>query len=224
MPDKPPQAGTRETLTCAGHLLTIEMFRPVGKDGATTPTIILLHDAEGAGPNRPVRQEAASLAGAGFTVLLPHYLLRTGQERAGFSEIARHFAAWREGLASLLEQVRRTAPGGIALIGRSLGGALALAVALDAGGAAGLSLRSAFLPPEIADRPLVFPPVLVQHGARDVLVPPSHARRLAEGVAAAGGRCRIALYPDQAHTFDARAEAEATALTLSFLREHVVRA
>ncbi|MEA1830732.1 dienelactone hydrolase family protein [Methylobacterium durans] len=221
MPDLSPPAGTRETLSCAGHPLTIEVFAPPGKDGDTTRTIILLHDAAGAGPDRPVRREAATLARAGFAVLLPHYLGRTGQERAGFSEIARHFGAWRDSLADLLRQAGLGAAGGIGLCGRSLGGALALAIALEAGDVAALALRSAFIPPEIAGRALVLPPILAQHGSRDVLVPASHAARLAEGVATAGGSCRLALYPDQAHAFDARTDAAATAQAVAFLREHL---
>ncbi|GEP02088.1 alpha/beta fold hydrolase [Methylobacterium oxalidis] len=221
MPDTSPPAGTRETLTCAGHPLTIEVFGHTGKDEDATRTIILLHGAEGAGPGRPVRGEAAALARAGFRVVLPHYLGRTGQERAGFSEIARHFAAWRESLQALVQQVGAWRPGPIGLCGRSLGGALALALALEAGGVAALAVRSAFIPPEIAGRALALPPILAQHGGRDALVPASHATRLAAGTAAAGGLCRLALYADQAHTFDARSEAAATALAVAFLREHL---
>ncbi|AWN39427.1 alpha/beta hydrolase family protein [Methylobacterium durans] len=116
---------------------------------------------------------------------------------------------------------RARAAGGIGLCGRSLGGALALAIALEAGDVAALALRSAFLPPEIAGRALVLPPILAQHGSRDVLVPASHAARIAEGVATAGGSCRLALYPDQAHAFDARTDAAATAQAVAFLREHL---
>src|SRR3978361_430980 len=68
-----PTRPARETVSCAGYALTIEVFAPGHKDADTTPAIILLHDAHGAGPDRPVRAEAACLAAAGFRGILPPY-------------------------------------------------------------------------------------------------------------------------------------------------------
>ncbi|TXM81902.1 hypothetical protein FV223_29525, partial [Methylobacterium sp. WL116] len=103
----PHPAVTRDTILCEGRPVTIERFAPRGKDAPATTTVILLHDAEGPGPDRPVRAEAAALAEAGFAVLLPHYLERTGEARVGFSGISRHFGAWRDAL----EIVRAQVPG-----------------------------------------------------------------------------------------------------------------
>ncbi len=211
---------TRETIPCEGRHVTIERFAPRGKDAAATGSVILLHDAEGAGPDRPVRAEAAALAGAGFAVVLPHYLDRTGETRVGFSGIGRHFGLWR----ATLELVRMAVPGPIALAGRSLGGALALALAARSPEAiTALILRSAFVPPELGSRspaaPLVLPPVLALHGARDVLVGPSHPAELGARMAAAGGLCRIHLYENQGHTFDPRTDADAVARSVAFLND-----
>ena len=211
---------TRHTISCDGQPVTIERFAARGKDAAATGSVILLHDAEGAGPDRPVRAEAAALAEAGFAVLLPHYLDRTGETRVGFSGIGRHFGLWR----AALELVRMAVPGPVALAGRSLGGALALALAARSPEAiTALVLRSAFVPPELGSRspaaPLVLPPVLALHGARDVLVGPSHPAELGARMAAAGGLCRIHLYENQGHTFDPRTDADAVARSVAFLND-----
>lgn len=215
MTHPPHPAITRETILCDGRPVTIERFAAPGKDAAATGTVILLHDAEGPGPERPVRTEAAALAEAGFAVLLPHYLDRTGETRVGFSGISRHFGLWR----AALETIRAQATGPVALAGRSLGGALALAMAARAPEAVtALVLRSAFLPPELGTGPLVLPPTLALHGARDALVGPSHPADLRARMAAAGGDCRVHLYADQGHAFDPRAEADAVARGIAFLQ------
>ncbi|MCJ2007546.1 alpha/beta fold hydrolase [Methylobacterium sp. J-092] len=215
----PHPAVTRDTILCEGRPVTIERFAPRGKDAPATATVILLHDAEGPGPDRPVRAEAAALAEAGFAVLLPHYLERTGEARVGFSGISRHFGAWRDAL----EIVRAQVPGPAALVGRSLGGALALALAARAPEAiAALVLRSAFLPPELGSGPsagpLALPPVLALHGARDALVGRRHPEDLHRRMAEAGGSCRVHLYEDQGHAFDPRTDADAVARGIAFLK------
>ncbi|MGU3540655.1 alpha/beta hydrolase family protein [Methylobacterium sp. A54F] len=198
--------------------VTIEAFGARGKDTGDTPTVFLLHDAGGCGPAQPIRGEAAALAEAGFRVLMPHYLERTGADRAGFSEIARDFSAWAEALREAIGPAR---PAPLALVGRSLGGALALALAGEAPGLAALVLRAAFLPPCLGAGPLTLPPVLACHGGRDAIVPAAQAHRLAERIGAAGGACRLVLYADQAHAFDAATDADALARTIAFLREHM---
>ncbi|GJE42364.1 alpha/beta hydrolase family protein [Methylobacterium soli] len=222
MPPSPDPTGTRETVSCAGDALTIEVFALNHKDADTTPTIILLHDAHGAGPDRPVRTEAARLAAAGYRVVLPHYLERTGATRVGFSGIARHFGLWSEAIGAVIAHLRLANPARpLGLVGRSLGGALALAAAAETNGLAALVLRSAFLPPHLDGRRLDLPPVLALHGTRDVIVPPSHATNLAARVREAGGTCGVTLYETQAHTFDDATDADATARLLAFLAEHL---
>ena len=208
-------AVTRDTILCEGRPVTIERFAPRGKDAPATATVILLHDAEGPGSDRPVRAEAAAWAEAGFAVVLPHYLDRTGAARVGFSDISRHFGRWRDAL----DAVRAQVAGPAALVGRSLGGALALALAARTPGAhAALVLRSTFLPPELGTGPLALPPALALHGARDALVGPSHPEALRRRMAEAGGTCRVHLYADQGHAFDPPTDADATARGIGFLK------
>lgn len=218
MNQSPHPIGARETVLCDGRPVTIERFSPPGKPAAATATVILLHDAEGPGPGRPVRPEASALAEAGFAVWLPHYLARTGEARVGFSGISRHFGLWRD----TLEVVRAQAEGPVALVGRSLGGALALALAARApGGFAALVVRATFLPPELGAGPLVLPPVLALHGARDALVAPSHPAELRARMAGPGGDCRVHLYESQGHAFDPAAEADAVARGIAYLMEQL---
>ena len=215
MTHPPHPVVTRDTILCEGRPVTIERFAPHGKDASATATVILLHDAEGPGPDCPVRAEAAALAEAGFAVLLPHYLDRTGEARVGFSGISRHFGAWRDALATVRAQV----PGPVALVGRSLGGALALALAARAPGAnVALVLRATFLPPELGTGPLALPPTLALHGARDALVGPSHPETLRLRMAEAGGTCHVHLYRDQGHAFDPATDDDATARGVGFLK------
>ncbi|WP_430910611.1 dienelactone hydrolase family protein [Methylobacterium sp. sgz302541] len=219
-PPAPRPPATRERAAFGEHAVSIETYPGAGKERGATPTILLLHDANGVGPQ--VEVQALNLADAGFRVVLPHYLDRTRQARAGFSEIARNFDLWRETVAAVLaDAVSRTENTRVALVGRSLGGALALAAARDAEGVAAVAVLSAFLPPSLADRPLRLPPVLALHGGRDAIVQPSHAAALETGILRAGGACEVVLYPDQAHAFDAAAESDAGARTLDFLRRHL---
>ena len=103
-------AGITQTLVRDGRAVTIEAFAPAGKDAGATGLVILLHDAQGPGPDRPVRAEAAALAQGGFRVLLPHDLDRTGEAQVGFSGIFEKFGLWRAAVEAVLSRFRKSAP------------------------------------------------------------------------------------------------------------------
>lgn len=213
MSDRPSHHRSSDRLSCAGGPLNIERLCPAGNDGGATPVVVLLSGADGIAP---ARAEAEALADLGLTVVLPDLLALTGHERAGFSEIGRHFERWSEGVAACLAHVDERA-GPPALAGRSLGGALALAAATRAGRIRALVLRSAFVPAGVAAQADRLPPLLALHGERDAIVPPAGILALAERVRAGGGQAETHLYAGQAHRFDATAEADARARTAAFL-------
>jgi uncharacterized protein len=156
---------------------------------------------------------AALLTGVGFDVLLFDYR-GYGRSSGGPSEEGTYRDA-RAALACLLDQPG-VDPARIFYLGESLGGAVALDLALDHP-PAGLVLVSAFtgirelgrlhypfvpavlIPdayPTLRRIPALQAPVLILHGDRDEIVPPSQGRALFEAAPAAR---RIHVFPGLGH-------------------------
>ena len=79
----------------------IEVFEP--PDDAGAPSVVLLHGAEGLRDGRSYRIAARGLAQAGYVVHLPHYLDRTAETRAAFSQIGRRFPIWRTAVGEVVD-------------------------------------------------------------------------------------------------------------------------
>src|SRR5215210_6791410 len=81
-------AGRDLSFASGGRRIAVERFDAAG--GGRRPAILLLHGADGftRGDER-YRLGAQVLAAAGYHVVLPHYLERTGQARASHSTIGR---------------------------------------------------------------------------------------------------------------------------------------
>ncbi len=235
---------TSETIApiaSGGVSVRVERFAPARP--APWPAVVLLHGAEGLraeglraeglaqGGTRMAggyRVAARTLAAAGFLVLLPHYLDRTGETRAAFSRIGANVPLWAAALADVLDHVAadpRVDAARIGLVGVSLGAALALDLASTDPRVAALVDCFGFLPPGLPERKgLRLPPTLVLHGARDAIVPVVNAHALEALLLRLGVPHEVRIYPDQAHGFTGGAEADAALRTAAFLRLHLAAA
>ncbi len=206
-------------------MISIEPSEPV--TAARHPALLVLHGAGGA-VDFWFQRFAPLLAGAGIAAYAPHYFEKTRTSRPTREQITdgRHFPAW---LGVLKDAVGYVAgrpgvdPGRIGVLGVSLGGYLAMALAVD-----DLRVRAAIevsggMPPEWAPRVSAsMPPVLAVHGLADTVVPVSEAHALDRLLAERGIAHRMELLPGEGHWFSPAAVPRLLAATSSFLTEHLL--
>jgi dienelactone hydrolase len=167
---------------------------------------------------------AQVVATAGYHAFLLHYLDRTGERRASYSEIGLNFPAWAQTVADALTFVQHRSgidPDRLALIGTSLGGGLALAVAAQDLRVRALVTYFGFLPDVVRDTAKRLPPSLVLHGARDSIVSVSNAHAIQKLLERLDVEHELHVYSDQGHSFRGLAQLDAANRTAAFLRKHV---
>jgi carboxymethylenebutenolidase len=186
-----------------GKKIVVETFVPPGN--GKHPALLLLHAADGLGtPEAKMYRDLASdYAGRGYVIVLVHYFDRTGATKEDHDEyrelfvdfftrqptqkvIARTkelFAAWAETVRDAVAHARtlpRVDGERIGLVGFSLGGALAVATAVEHDlKLAALVECFGAVPFEIRVRPKTMAPTLIIHGDADRVVPVQQAYRLA---------------------------------------------
>ena len=167
---------------------------------------------------------ARTVAAAGYHVFLLHYFDRTGERRASFATLERHFPAWVATLSDAIGFVGRqpgVEPARIGVIGASLGAAVALAAAAEDARIKALVDYFGFVPPGLEESATRLPPTLILHGARDPMVDVSHARNLDALLT----RLRVAhetkIYSDQGHGFAGAAAMDAAMRVSGFLARHL---
>ena len=212
--------------------------RPISLDVFLPPTrgrhaaALILHGTFGLLPQyRPdIVAFAEALAGNGTVAMLPHYFDRTGTA-AGLDASAAipcHLEEWKEACGDALTFARGHAsvdPGRLAVIGFSLGGHLALDLAMAPRSGTGLKCVVDFFAPTLApklqgDRSLL-PPVLIHHGTDDPIVPIAESLSLVSDLRAVGKveglGYRFEKYPGQGHGFTGADLAGSRATTLEFV-------
>ncbi len=152
---------------------------------------------------------------------------RTGTLRADAATIldGRHFPQWLETARDALTYIasrpevdaRR-----IAVLGISLGGYLAMAMAVDDPRPAATVEISGGMPEHWAQRVHTgMAPVLLLHGDADPVVPVSEAHRAAELLQAAGVPHQVRIFPGQGHWFSGTAQFELLLTVGQFLTRHL---
>lgn len=189
-----------------GETIEIEEYRP--KTKGKLPVVIMVHGAGGV-----FSRESASdipemdnfgekqLACNGFIVLLPHYLDSTGQVSAlNRDDIARKGSRWLDTLLDAVAyaiKLKRSEGRKVFLFGESLGGYLSVALAARDPRIKAVSVFGAGKPPGVTfDR---MPPVLIQHGEDDDVVPVTEALKLRAELQRNGGSILMKTYPRVGH-------------------------
>lgn len=213
----PPLSESELTITDGGREMTVERFQPERVGPA--PAVVLLHGADGLQYRGPAyRAMARHLALRGMRVYLPHYFERAGTPgRASFSR-PMDFLGWMD---AVTETLAAAGPGPLGLIGVSLGGYLALAVAGRDGRAGAVVVVCGGLPAILVGGFTRMPPVLVLHGADDRVVPVSEARALEAWLTERGTPHEVVVYPGEGHNLSGPAADDALRRATAFLQKHL---
>jgi dienelactone hydrolase len=159
----------------------------------------------------------------GHPVYVPHYFDRTSTlVVADMDVMKRDFLKWLRAVEGAIVFARRDARlGRVGLIGLSLGGFLATAIATRDPHVAGVVEMCGGAPPGL---PLQFshaPPFLVMHGGRDPVVPVALAYRLIADLSVHGVHVESRIYERQGHGFNGVDAADAERRALRFLEREL---
>jgi dienelactone hydrolase len=221
--------GTTAAFHSNHHPITIERFDP--KSGSSHLALMLVHG--GAGPEGDWRKSGIleALTAAGYSVFFPHYF--DGPGKWSPSDKPERFLQYIPILndatryIAVQPEIRNK---GIGVVGFSLGGYLALALAEEE-----RSHPPPLRSPEIKavveifggmpgfaeERMTTMPPVLILHGADDDVVEVSHAFDLEKLLQKKAVPYEIKVYPHQGHGFTGDALEDSKKRTVSFLSAHL---
>ena len=188
--------------------------------------LLLLHGSGGASQYW-LSRFAPAMAQSGMAAYAPHYFEKTGTQRASAETILDgiHFPQW---LAAAKDAVTYIAARPsvdarrIAVLGISLGGYLAMAMAAEEPRMRAVIELSGGMPPGWENRlSPATAPVLILHGEKDDIVPVSEARKLANLLTEKQVRHQVKLFPMETHWFSASAQPALLMTCASFLGQHL---
>jgi carboxymethylenebutenolidase len=185
--------------------IRVEHFAQRGNE--KRPVIVLAPESASFKTVSPVYQSiAANLAEEGYLVLIVHFFDRTGHDGIAKDDIKeKMFRQWMEALGDGVQYARRLAnadPGRVGLLGFSLGGYLAVAVAADANvKVQAVGCYFGGVPKELWPKIKKLPPVLVVHGEKDDVVPVSEAYKIIKFCEKNNLKCEHKIYPSEGHLF-----------------------
>jgi dienelactone hydrolase len=223
-----------ETFISEGRSIAVETFLPPSP--GRHPATLILHGAFGLLPEfrSDIVSFAVALVSLGHVAVLPHYLDRTGTAAGpdALATNAAHLLAWKAACRDALLFMRsqpRVDAGRLGLLGFSLGGHLGLDLAMSPHVGPRVKCVVNFFAPTRApllrgDRALL-PPVLIQHGTSDSVVPIEDSVSLVADLRAAGKveglGYRFLRYPGEGHGFIGEALDASRRATTSFVKEIV---
>lgn len=204
-----------------GQQITVEMFAPAAQ--GKYPAVVALHGSGGL-HSGGFADPARLLAASGFAVFVPHYFERTGTAWADDATIRREFESWTETISDAITFAvaqPKTDAAHLGLLGFSLGGYLALAIATEDSRVRAVVEYFGGLPEELEQAATKMPPVLILHGDADTRVPVSEAHRLRALLERTNTPHEIQIYRGAGHTFSGFTMLDAAQRTLAFLQKHL---
>lgn len=224
----------KETFTSQACTAPLEVLLPAS--AGPWPAVLLLHGTFGLLPEYRADMAgfAQALADAGVAVAMPHYfeacLPATEAGVAAMALIAERRSAWIVACGDALAQVAqdtRFSGARLGLLGFSLGGHLALSVALDPPPHAWLNGVVDFFGPTSGLGPSFarLPAVLVCHGSADAIVSPRDSQQLVEALKREGRKQGVGyeyeVFSGEGHGFKDAALRRSRELTVEFLKKHL---
>jgi dienelactone hydrolase len=209
------------TLESGGKAIAVDCFLPSAQN-TRLPAVIGLHGSGGGLDTLGLM--AQNLAKEGFAVYLPHYFQRTGTISADEAAMFRNFPLWGKALwdvNSFVAQQPTVDPERIGLLGRSLGGYLALSLAAVDTRVKAVVEYFGGLPKEVRFFQRHMPPTLILHGDADTVVPVAEAYSVQKVLEARNVPYEIKIYPGEGHIFNLAAHEDAERRSLAFLRKYL---
>jgi carboxymethylenebutenolidase len=190
------------------------------------PGVLVLHGSMGAG-SYWMGRFAPTLTRLGIAAYAPRYLQKTGSLLATSKKIldGKHFPAW---LAAVRDAVSYVAerPGideqRIGILGFSLGGYLAMALAAEERRIRAVISLSGGLPPGWEGQVSTgMAPVLLLHGTNDAVVPVAEAYRAERVLKERGVVCELEVFPGERHWITGAAQARLLMRCAEFLEKNL---
>lgn len=198
--------------------IAVDRFGPA--QGATS-IVVLLHGSDGLTNASRYKFAAQTIADAGHLVLLPRYFEATGDTRARYGDIRSKFSLWREAIETILrDRASGTEDGRVGVVGFSLGGALALALAVRSPRIRAVVDFFGFEPVGLGEGRKL-PPTLILHGDADRVVPVANAAAIQRLIRSQGGTVESHIYPGEGHGLSLASLPDAIARTRGFLQRHL---
>lgn len=222
-----------ESFSSGGAALPLEIYMPIA--AGQVPAVLVLHGSFGMLPRyRPdIESFAEALTECGIAAALPHYFEATGTVPgdAVFGQIRSKHPSWRRACADALAAIADDARFDSALLGVlgfSLGGFLALSLAMDPPASATVrAVADFFGPSDLLDPHWSrLPPVLIFHGSADRLVNPSHSAHVVSELKKVGRQegtdLQYRIMPGEGHGFHGAALDESRDRTIEFFQANLV--
>lgn len=221
---------TQETFTSGSQPVSMDVYLP--PSGGTPPAVLILHGSFGLLPQyrADIVSFADALLGQGIASAMPYYLesTKTAPGLDVLSLIRPNSPTWRQACAdalSLMAKDRRFDGSRLAVLGFSLGGYLALSLAMDPPAGAVLKGVVDFFGPtqSLGSNWARFPRALILHGTKDPLVDISESEHLVAQLDAAGKKEGLDYvferHEGEGHGFKGAALTKSRASTVDFMKK-----
>jgi dienelactone hydrolase len=209
----------RLTFPSRGKAIDIDVALPPGN--GRQPAVLVLH---GSGGSHDIPALVRELPSHGYVTLVPHYFQCTGTSWADVNSIQQHGVTWGKTVLDAVEYAMglpRVDPEAVGIIGFSLGGYLAIAVASHDRRMKCVVEFFGGAPEKFLPSINHLPPTLILHGEDDQIVPVRHAKRLQQLCEEKSFSFEIEIYPGAGHSFTGALMQTAMKRAMAFLNQQL---